>query len=135
MQVACETNVITPVCTVLRFLEVSSMPTMGILMESYAISASFLYCSTHLDLPVVCKKFSCPQGNSRRGALMGDGADGCSVYARCESDRRSATREKDMMDDISTTDVLYGRHTMLMLERQRRWWLVTLMFHARMPGG
>lgn len=31
---------------------------------------------------MVCKKLSCPQGSSRKGALIGAGADGCSVYAR-----------------------------------------------------
>jgi hypothetical protein len=82
------------------------MPAVGIFMESFAISASFLYYSKNIDLPVVCKKFSCPQGNSRRGALIGDGADGCSAYARCDSARSSVTREKDMMDDTSTMDVL-----------------------------
>jgi len=47
---------------------------------------------------------------------MGDGADGCSVYARCDSARSNETREKDMMGDISTMDVLYSRHTLLMSE-------------------
>jgi hypothetical protein len=75
------------------------MPAMGVLTERLAISALFQHHGTDLDLPVVCKKFSCPQGNSRSGALIGDGADGCSVYARCESARSNETREKDMMDD------------------------------------
>ena len=37
---------------------------------------------------------------------MGDGADGCSEYARCDRARSSETREKDMMDDrgLSTMD-------------------------------
>jgi hypothetical protein len=49
------------------------------------------------NLPVVCKKLSCPQGSSRRGALIGAGADGCSAYEICVSAARNATREKVMM--------------------------------------
>jgi len=46
---------------------------------------------------VVCKKLSCPQGSSRRGALIGAGADGCSADERCKSAARRATRENVMM--------------------------------------
>jgi hypothetical protein len=108
------------------------MPAMGVLMERLAISALLLYHDTDIDLPVVCKKFSCPQGNSRSGALIGHGADGCSVYARCESARSNETREKDMMDG----------HTLLMSEETEEvggWWVVAgdldVQMHARMPGG
>jgi len=80
------------------------MPTMGVLMERLAISALLLYHDTDLDIPVVCKKFSCPQGSSRSGALIGDGADGCSVYARCDSARSNETRDKAMMNDRYLND-------------------------------
>lgn len=110
------------------------MPAMGVLIERLAISALFLYYSKNIDLPVVCKKLSCPQGNSRRGALIGDGADGCSVYARCDSARSSVTREKDMMDGQYLNDgrPLRPPHVVdVERERQRRRWLVTLMYmHA-----
>jgi hypothetical protein len=114
------------------------MPAMGVLMERLAISTLLLYHDTDIDLPVVCKKFSCPQGNSRSGALIGDGADGCSVYARCDSARRNETREEAMMDDISTMDVLYDRHTLLMSEDAEEEVVagdLDVQTHARMPGG
>ena len=113
------------------------MPSMGVLMKIFAISALSTYHSTNLDLPVVCKKFNCPQGSSRRGALMGDGADGCSEYAKCDSARSSVTREKDMMDDIPTINVLHGRHTLLMSKEVEEVAgdLDVHCMHARMPGG
>ena len=76
------------------------MPAMGVLIERLAISALFLYYSKNIDLPVVCKKLSCPQGNSRRGALIGAGADGCSADERCKSVARRVTRENVMMEDL-----------------------------------
>jgi hypothetical protein len=111
------------------------VPAMGVLMERLAISALFLCYNDNDDLPVVWRKFSCPQGNSRRGALIGDGADGCSVYARCDSARSSVTREKDMMDDISTMDVLYSRHTLLMSRKAEEVVAgdLDVHMHARMP--
>ena len=52
------------------------------------------------DLPVVCKKLSCPQGSSRKGALIGAGADGCSAYTRCDTAVSKATREKVMIGNL-----------------------------------
>lgn len=71
------------------------------------------------NLPVVCKKLSCPQGSSRKGALIGAGADGCSAYARCDNAESKATREKVMMCD--STAVSSRDHYVVVLARQR--WL------------
>lgn len=121
MQVAGEANVVTPVCTVLCFLEMSAVPAVSVF--SCQRSAAYTHRSACLYLPVVCKKLSCPQGSSRRGALMGAGAEGCSAYVKCESVKSKATREKVMTRGMSLSTTTMS----MLLYWSRRAWLVTLM--------
>lgn len=103
MQVVGEAYVVTPVGTVLRLLQVPAMPAVSVFDEQHASAPGSSKDDTHDDLPVVCKKLSCPQGSSRSGALIGAGADGCSADERCKSAARRVTRENVMMEDLTTT--------------------------------
>jgi hypothetical protein len=101
MEVVSEAYVVTPVGTVLRLLQMPAVPAVSVFDEQHASAPGSNKDDTHDDLPVVCKKLSCPQGSSRRGALIGAGADGCSADERCKSVARRATRESVMMEDLT----------------------------------
>ena len=86
---------------------------------------------------MVCKKLSCPQGSSRRGALIGAGADGCSAVERRRSAASRVTRERVItMGYNGIQQAATKVNTAVYAKRQRKLHLDVCM-HARVctvPG-